>query len=95
MRQSLLSMDLKEFDYALPESLIAAVPSRRRERSRLLVLQRSSGNIVHSYFSELADFLSAGDLLVLNDTKVFPARLIGQKETGGRVEVLCASVAIT
>ncbi|HEY1234964.1 MAG TPA: tRNA preQ1(34) S-adenosylmethionine ribosyltransferase-isomerase QueA [Candidatus Binatia bacterium] len=81
-------MDLKEFDYVLPASLIAALPSRRREGSRLLVLQRSSGNIVHSYFSELGDFLSAGDLLVLNDTKVFPARLIGQKESGGRVEVL-------
>ena len=84
----LLSMDLKEFDYVLPEALIAAVPNRRREGSRLLVLQRSSGNIVHSYFSELGDFLTAGDLLVLNDTKVFPARLIGQKESGGRVEVL-------
>ena len=81
-------MDLKEFDYVLPESLIAAVPSRRREGSRLLVLQRSSGEIVHSYFSELSDFLTAGDLLVLNDTKVFPARLIGHKESGGRVEIL-------
>ena len=81
-------MDLKEFDYVLPESLIAAVPSRRREGSRLLVLQRSSDEIVHSYFSELSDFLTAGDLLVLNDTKVFPARLIGHKESGGRVEVL-------
>ncbi|HLN83314.1 MAG TPA: tRNA preQ1(34) S-adenosylmethionine ribosyltransferase-isomerase QueA [Candidatus Binatia bacterium] len=81
-------MDLKEFDYVLPESLIAAVPSRRREGSRLLVLQRSSGEITHTGFSELSDFLSAGDLLVLNDTKVFPARLIGQKESGGHVEVL-------
>ena len=82
------SMDLKEFDYVLPESLIAAVPSRRREGSRLLVLQRSSGEITHTGFSELSEFLSAGDLLVLNDTKVFPARLIGQKESGGHVEVL-------
>jgi S-adenosylmethionine:tRNA ribosyltransferase-isomerase len=81
-------MDLKEFDYVLPESLIAAVPSRRLEGSRLLVLQRSSGEITHTGFSELSEFLSAGDLLVLNDTKVFPARLIGQKESGGHVEVL-------
>jgi S-adenosylmethionine:tRNA ribosyltransferase-isomerase len=81
-------MNLKEFDYSLPESLIAAVPSRRREGSRLLVLQRSSGEIIHSHFSELSDFLRAGDLLVLNDTKVFPARLLGRKQSGGRVEVL-------
>jgi len=81
-------MDLKEFDYVLQESLIAAVPSRRRESSRLLVLRRNSGEIIHSFFSELSDFLRPGDLLVLNDTKVFPARLVGHKESGGRIEVL-------
>lgn len=81
-------MDLKEFDYELPESLIAAFPSREREKSRLLVLERDSGEIVHSVFADLGDFLRPGDLLVLNDTKVFPARLCGKKDTGGRVEVM-------
>lgn len=81
-------MDLKEFSYELPESLIAAFPSSEREGSRLLVIKRSSGEIIHSVFADLATFLDPGDLLVLNDTKVFPARLRGIKESGGRVEVL-------
>jgi S-adenosylmethionine:tRNA ribosyltransferase-isomerase len=81
-------MNLEEFDYELPESLIAAFPSRERAGSRLLVVRRATGEIVHSAFAELPDFLDAGDLLVLNDTKVFPARLIGGKESGGKVEVL-------
>jgi S-adenosylmethionine:tRNA ribosyltransferase-isomerase len=81
-------MDLKEFDYVVPDSLIAAFPSRAREGSRLLVLRRDTGEIIHSVFSELGDFLDAGDLLVLNDTKVFPARLLGKKDSGGQVEVL-------
>jgi S-adenosylmethionine:tRNA ribosyltransferase-isomerase len=81
-------MDLKEFDYELPKELIAAFPGREREGSRLLVLRRSSGEIIHSVFSHLGDFLNSGDLLVLNDTKVFPARLRGSKQSGGRVEVL-------
>ena len=81
-------MDLQEFDYELPESLIAAFPSCERERSRLLVLRRATGEIIHGVFSDLGEFLDAGDLLVLNDTKVFPARLRGKKGSGGRVEVL-------
>jgi S-adenosylmethionine:tRNA ribosyltransferase-isomerase len=81
-------MDLKDFDYELPESLIAAFPSREREASRLLVIRRGTGEIEHSVFAELGNFLHAGDLLVLNDTKVFPARLRGTKESGGKVEVL-------
>lgn len=81
-------MDLKEFNYELPPSLIAAYPSREREAARLLVLNRKNGEIVHSSFSALGDFLNAGDLLVLNNTKVFPARLLGTKESGGKVEVL-------
>jgi S-adenosylmethionine:tRNA ribosyltransferase-isomerase len=81
-------MDLEEFDYALPESLIAAYPSRERESSRLLVVDRKSGALTHSGFAELGNFLEAGDLLVLNDTKVFPARLRGAKESGGKVEAL-------
>ena len=81
-------MDLKEFDYQLPESLIAAFPSRERTGSRLLVIRRATGEIIHSVFAELGSFLDAGDLLVLNDTKVFPARLLGTKDSGGKVEVL-------
>jgi S-adenosylmethionine:tRNA ribosyltransferase-isomerase len=81
-------MELTEFDYDLPEGLIAAFPSREREGSRLLVIRRSSGEIIHSVFSQLGDFLEPGDLLVLNDTKVFPARLSGTKASGGKVEVL-------
>ena len=81
-------MDRREFHYQLPDSLIAAYPTRDRQESRLLVIQRRSGEIIHSVFSELGDFLDAGDLLVLNDTKVFPARLRGVKDSGGRAEVL-------
>jgi S-adenosylmethionine:tRNA ribosyltransferase-isomerase len=81
-------MDLREFAYDLPDSLIAAYPSREREASRLLVVRRSTGETVHSVFSDLGNFLEAGDLLVLNDTKVFPARLVGTKDSGGKVEVL-------
>jgi S-adenosylmethionine:tRNA ribosyltransferase-isomerase len=81
-------MDRREFHYQLPDSLIAAYPTRDRQESRLLVIQRRSGEMIHSVFSELGDFLDAGDLLVLNDTKVFPARLRGVKESGGKAEVL-------
>jgi len=81
-------MDLKEFSYPLPESLIAAYPSRERESSRLLVVDRKSGALTHSVFAKLENSLEAGDLLVLNDTKVFPARLRGVKESGGKIEAL-------
>lgn len=81
-------MNLQEFNYELPRSLIAAFPTREREASRLLVLRRQTGEIVHSVFAKLGDFLARGDLLVLNDTKVFPARLRGTKASGGRAEVL-------
>jgi S-adenosylmethionine:tRNA ribosyltransferase-isomerase len=83
-----LFMNLEEFNYQLPPALIAAFPSREREGSRLLVIRRRTGEIVHSVFSELGAFLDPGDLLVLNDTKVFPARLRGTKASGGAVEVL-------
>jgi S-adenosylmethionine:tRNA ribosyltransferase-isomerase len=81
-------MDLKDFTYELPKALIAAFPSRQREGSRLLVIRRASGEIIHSLFADLGSFLERGDLLVLNDTKVFPARLLGRKESGGKAEVL-------
>lgn len=81
-------MDLKEFQYDLPEPLIAAYPSRNRQESRLLVIRRTTGGLIHSVFSQLGNFLNSGDLLVLNDTKVFPARLRGTKESGGKAEAL-------
>ena len=81
-------MDLEQFHYDLPPSLVAAYPARSREGSRLLVVRRQTGELVHSIFSELDKFLMAGDLLVLNDTKVFPGRLTGVKDSGGRIEIL-------
>ena len=81
-------MNLDEFAYELPSSLIAAFPTRERESSRLLVVRRQTGEIVHSVFAAVGEFLDPGDLLVLNDTRVFPARLNGVKSSGGRVEVL-------
>lgn len=81
-------MHLSDFDYSLPEELIAQAPLPDRSASRLLVLERSSGRIAHHLFSKLAGLLRAGDLLVRNETRVIPARLMGEKETGGQVEVL-------
>lgn len=77
------------FDYHLPEHLIAQHPAARRDESRLLVVNRDTGAIHHRTFRDLPDLLDPGDLLVLNDTKVLPARLIGiREETGGRWEAL-------
>jgi len=85
-------MKLSLFDYNLPEELIAQYPLARRDESRLMVLDRKSGSIQHFTFNQLPDFLSSGDVLVLNNTKVIPARLIGRKEkTGGNVEILLLS----
>jgi S-adenosylmethionine:tRNA ribosyltransferase-isomerase len=81
-------MRIEEFDYDLPKSLIAQYPSPRRGESRLMILCRNQGTIEHRNFGELSDYLRPGDLLVMNNTRVLPARLIGLKETGGRVEVL-------
>lgn len=77
-----------DFDYVLPEALVAQEPSARRDGGRLLVLPREAGAPDHRRFEELPDLLRAGDLLVLNDTRVIPARLEGTKETGGRCELL-------
>ena len=81
-------MRVADFDYDLPRELIAQHPAARRDASRLLVLRRDSGAIEHRRFSEIANYLDAGDLLVLNDTRVVPARLVGRRATGGRIEVL-------
>ena len=79
---------LSAYDYELPEGLIAQFPVARRDESRLMVLQRGTGGITHSHFRDIGGFLNAGDLLVLNDTKVIPARLMGRRSTGGKVETL-------
>lgn len=82
-------MKVSLFDYHLPEELIAQHPLPERDESRLMILRRDTRSIQHTKFSELLDFLSSGDLLVLNNTKVIPARLIGRKErTSGKVEIL-------
>ncbi|MEF3312477.1 tRNA preQ1(34) S-adenosylmethionine ribosyltransferase-isomerase QueA [Paenibacillus sp. GYB004] len=82
-------MDVSTFDFELPESLIAQTPLLNRTGSRLLTLDKSSGAIGHHAFEQLIDFLQAGDTLVLNDTRVIPARLFGVKaDTGAHVELL-------
>lgn len=81
-------MKLEEFDYELPDERIAQTPVPSRDSSRLLVLDRRSGSVEHRRFREIAQLLRPGDLLVLNDTRVVPARLIGTKPSGGRVELL-------
>jgi S-adenosylmethionine:tRNA ribosyltransferase-isomerase len=81
-------MDVSDLDFALPEELIAQAPVEPRDASRLLLLPARGGAPRHLGFSALPDLLSEGDLLVLNDSRVIPARLLGRKETGGRIEVL-------
>lgn len=82
-------MQLEDFNYELPEELIAQVPLEQRDRSRLLVLDKKTGEIKHRLFPDILDYMEEGDTLVLNDTKVLPARLIGVKEdTGAVIEIL-------
>lgn len=82
-------MDVTEFDFELPEELIAQTPLKDRAASRLLVMNKRTGEISHRHFPDLLHYLNKGDVLVLNDTKVMPARLFGLKEeTGANIEVL-------
>jgi S-adenosylmethionine:tRNA ribosyltransferase-isomerase len=81
-------MDLRDFTFDLPERLIAQEPLGERDSSRLMTVSRKTGAIDHRFFKDLPEFLRAGDLLVLNDTKVIPTRLIGARPTGGKVELL-------
>lgn len=82
-------MNIEEFDYELKEELIAQTPLLKRDESRLLILDKNSGEISHAVFKDIASFFSEGDVLVLNNTKVLPARLIGLKEeTNAVIEVL-------
>ena len=82
-------MKTDDFDFYLPEKLIAQTPLEKRDSSRLLVLDKETGNITHESFSNIIDYLNEGDILVLNDTKVMPARILGTKEdTGAVIELL-------
>lgn len=81
-------MKTHDFYYDLPEELIAQTPLERRDGSRLMVLDRQTGEIEHKHFYDIVDFLRPGDCLVMNDSRVLPARLLGHRPTGGAVEVL-------
>ncbi len=81
-------MKLQDFDYHLPESLIAQAPLSDREGSRMMVVDRASGTVTSRVFSDLPDYFDAGDVLVLNESKVIPARLTARKASGGTVEIL-------
>ena len=81
-------MKLSEFDFELPEELIAQHPVEKRDTSRLMVVNRENGNIEHRHFYDILDYLKPGDVLVRNNTKVIPARIYGKKETGANVEFL-------
>jgi S-adenosylmethionine:tRNA ribosyltransferase-isomerase len=77
-----------DFHYDLPEELIAQTPLEKRDASRLMVIHRDTGELEHRIFSDLPDYLNPGDCLVINDSRVLPARLLGNRSTGGAVEVL-------
>ena len=77
-----------DYDFALPPERIAQAPAERRDASRLLVVDRAKGSLAHRVFSDLADYVPAGDALVLNETRVFPARLLGRRASGAEAEVL-------
>lgn len=79
-------MKLEEFDYVLPEELIAQTPIEKRDESRLMILDKSQKTIQHKQFKDILDYLEPGDCLVRNNTKVIPARLFGKKDTGANVE---------
>jgi S-adenosylmethionine:tRNA ribosyltransferase-isomerase len=86
--EELLMFHIADYDYVLPEELIAQVPVAKRDQSRLLLVDRAKKSFSDNNFSALPEILKPGDLLVANDTKVVPARLFGRKESGGQVEIL-------
>ncbi len=83
-----LFMRVDDFDFALPERLIAKYPLEERSSSRLLCVKKHTDQIAHNHFADIVEYLQPGDLLVFNDTKVIPARLFGNKPSGGKVEIL-------
>lgn len=78
---------LTEFDYKLPNNLISQKPIKPRDHARLLILDKKTGSITHKIFYNIIDYFNPGDVLVLNNSKVIPARLIGKKDTGGKIEI--------
>ncbi len=82
------SMKTEDFYYDLPEELIAQTPLQKRDSSRLLVMDKATGKTTHRHFYDILDYLRPGDCLVMNDSRVLPARLLGQRPTGGAVELL-------
>lgn len=87
----LKKIPLKEFDYHLPKNLIGQKPIKPRDAARLLILDKKSGRMEHKKFYNLFDYLQAGDVLVLNNSRVIPARLLGYKKTGGKIEIFLLS----
>lgn len=85
-------MQVKDFHFELPEALIARYPLEQRSASRLLCVDGNSGALAHHVFSDIVELLEPGDLLVFNDTRVIPARLFGQKASGGKIELLIERV---
>src|SRR5690554_2627394 len=85
-------MRVADFQFDLPDELIARYPLAERSASRLLVLDGAAGDLQHQRFADLPGFLRQGDLLVFNNTRAIPARLFAQKETGGKVEILVERV---
>lgn len=88
MIEPVMDYKTKDFWYDLPEELIAQTPMKQRDSSRLLVLNRETGAVEHKHFYDIVDRLQPGDCLVMNDSRVLPARLLGHRPTGGAVEVL-------
>jgi S-adenosylmethionine:tRNA ribosyltransferase-isomerase len=80
-------LPISQFDFFLPPKLISQQPTKPRDAARLLILDRKNNSLRHSYFFNLAQYLKAGDVLVLNNSRVIPARLIGHKNTGGKIEI--------
>lgn len=81
------NLKLSDFDYSLPSELIAKYPSEKRDFARMLVLDKKTGEIEHKHFYDFIDYLKKDDILILNNTKVIPARLLGKKETGAKIEI--------
>jgi S-adenosylmethionine:tRNA ribosyltransferase-isomerase len=89
MRLGVVSVKTDDFDYELPEELIAQTPLEKRDNSKLMILDKNTGEIKHEKFYNIINYLNENDILVLNDTKVMPARIIGEKEdTKAVIELL-------
>lgn len=81
------NLTLDDFNYNLPEELIAKYPTKKRDEAKMLVVDKKTGDMVHKHFYDFIDYLNPNDVLVLNNTKVIPARLLGKKETGANIEI--------